>query len=164
MTNFRYSSNFPNKFFGISVTKLSWEIWAVLPTAHSPLSHIIYSHLSRQGGPASSKSSSLSSSPLALTPSASLPCYLSPSMHWLLFEEMQSGRKMLHEDCNVELSDRRFKAKWWKQPLKPAAGLIIPIFNILPCVDASPSLVESLCDVDSLVRSNHTDWRVCGRI
>ena len=40
----------PN-FSRIKVPKLSHEIWAVLPPAHSPLSHIIYCHLFHLGGP-----------------------------------------------------------------------------------------------------------------
>ena len=38
-------------FSRIKVPKLSHEIWAVLPPAHSPLSHIIYCHLVHLGGP-----------------------------------------------------------------------------------------------------------------
>ena len=60
------------------VLKLSWEIWAVLPSAHSLLSHIIYSHLPHRGGPTFAKSSS---SP----PSASLLCDLSPSVQCIDF-------------------------------------------------------------------------------
>ena len=48
--NFLLCQDIPN-FSRIKVPKLSHEIWAVLPPAHSPLSHIIYYHLFHMGGP-----------------------------------------------------------------------------------------------------------------
>ena len=51
----------PN-FSRIKVPKLSHEIWAVLPPAHSPLSHIIYCHLVHLGGPWSTTALESSSS------------------------------------------------------------------------------------------------------
>ena len=89
------------------VLKLSWEIWAVLPSAHSLLSHIIYSHLPHRGGPTFAKSSS---SP----PSASLLCDLSPSVQCIDFclrtckAAQQGGKSAARRlQCRAEWSKLR---------------------------------------------------------
>ena len=121
--NFRWSSDFSNKFFGILVPKLSWEIWAVLPTAHSPLSHIIYSHLPHRGGP--------------LAHYQNHPHHCCVTCHHQCIGFCLRTWCKAAEKCCTKIAMSRPVIEASKQPLKPRVKvhsiqrLLISIFSIL---------------------------------